>query len=151
MRTKRFRVVVSLAVCGVLLLTGGIFYAHATSSNWSTGDQVFDEILAANGIEFQTALDQPSRLTETEAIQAATEQYPSFAEKATQLKAELVVYCVGEAEERPVWLVTLDGVAGPSRGPRSESDSAPYPIAQTMILIDPLTGDVVSMGYMSHK
>lgn len=119
----------------------------------STGDKVLDEKLHSHNVFFTVADDVKPLITEEEAIQSAKQHRPALAEKAKSISAQFVKYTntVDGTEERPIWLVTLEGVSVPMRGPVGLEKKEPdYENLKTLIYVDAGTGDVVelvSMGY----
>jgi hypothetical protein len=118
-------------------------------------DAKMDSLQKKQGIYFEHPKDEKTQITSEAAIEIAKNHVPELAKKATGVTSEFLLYSniPGGIEQRPVWVVTLEGVSVERRGPRDSSNQPlPLPpVVETMIFVDGNTGDVVSLISMGHK
>jgi hypothetical protein len=120
------------------------------------GDPMWDEMLKSSGATYSLPTGEVTSLTEEQAIKLASEEAPDLAAKATKTGARFLIYNSPQqgCEQRPIWLVTFDGVVRSSRsGPagRSTPREVPRSVQFTNIALDALTGDVIFLESYGHN
>jgi hypothetical protein len=74
-------------------------------------DQMWDEMLKSSGATYSLPTGEVTSLTEEQAIKLTSEEAPDLAAKATRIVARFLIYSPQQGcEQRPIWLVTFDGV-----------------------------------------
>jgi len=128
--------------------------AAAVPNLVSTGDQQVDATLQSKQIFFSEPQSEKAYITEDEAIEKAKAHRTDLAKKAESATAQFVLYTnkVDGTDNRPIWLVTLDGAVVEARGPKGTEQKEPnYPNKKTLIYIDASTGDVVRLSSLGYK
>lgn len=154
---RRGRLWVSLAcLVGVVALVGIGYAIQASSNRLQMGDPMWDEMLESSGATYSLPTGEVTSLTEDQAIRLASEEAPDLAAKATGVVARFLIYNSPQegCEQRPIWLVTFDGVVrSASGGPagRSTPREVPRPVQFSNVALDALTGDVIFLESYGHR
>jgi len=109
---------VTLALAAVLLLALMGFGMTASAARNPEAKGIDAQELARVGIQLSTPLTPPG-LTEAQVREAAKKVLPQYMQQASSVTLRRVMYGPPDSTtKQPAWMVTLDGLNIPSRGPK---------------------------------